>query len=316
MRGNRSEPRTKRAFTLIELLVVIAILAILMALLLPALQQAREAARRSQCKNNLAQIGLALQNYHLAHEVLPPGSLNESGPIENIPQGYHHSWYVHLLPHLEEKPAYHAINSRLEIYDPAHADVRSHVIRSLICPSDSPAFRSSRTDDVPAALCNYAGVHHPVEAPIDTTNHGVLFLNSQVRFADVYDGISQTIFVGEMIRSPEDLGWASGTRATLRNGGLGLNMMPGTGRYYNDPDPTTEETRSQYIGAHSEFDERLDDATRAEAALWVGGFDSRHVGGGHFSRGDGAVTFLSENIDVDLFRNLLDRADGSAVDEF
>ena len=312
-----SSPNSRRGgFTLIELLVVIAIVAILMALLLPAVQMAREAARRTQCKNNLAQIGLALQNYHLAHEVLPPGSLNQSGPIRNQPQGYHHGWYIHLLPHLDERPAFHRVDPDVGIYDSEHAEVRSHLVRPLVCPSDTPALYSSRTDDVSAALCNYAGVHHPVEAPIDTTNHGVLFLNSRVRFADVHDGISQTMFVGEFLHSAQDLGWASGTKATLRNGGVPINAMPGTGRYYNDPDPADDEARAEYIAAHATFDERLDEATRSDSALWVGGFESRHEGGGHFCLGDGSVRFVSENIDVDAYRNLLDRADGVVVGEF
>ena len=93
--------RTQRRFTLIELLVVIAIIAILIALLLPAVQQAREAARRTQCRNNLMQVLIGLHNYEIAHEVLPPGCVNPEGPIRNESKGYHVSWIVHILPFLE-----------------------------------------------------------------------------------------------------------------------------------------------------------------------------------------------------------------------
>src|ERR1700693_4880192 len=94
--------RLRPAFTLIELLVVIAIIAILVALLLPAVQQAREAARRTQCKNNLVQIGLALLNYEMAHECLPSGSVDPNRPIRNEAKGYHMSWMVQLLPYLDQ----------------------------------------------------------------------------------------------------------------------------------------------------------------------------------------------------------------------
>ena len=92
-----------RGFTLIELLVVIAIIAILIALLLPAVQQAREAARRTQCKNNLMQLGIAFHNYDMAFEMLPPGCVNSTGPIHNIPEGYHMSWTVQILPMMEQQ---------------------------------------------------------------------------------------------------------------------------------------------------------------------------------------------------------------------
>src|SRR5829696_3130788 len=96
------EKSGREGFTLIELLVVIAIIGVLIALLLPAVQAAREAARRSQCVNNLMQLGLALHNYESAHEVLPPGVVNPTGPIQNTPHGYHFSWLTQILPYIEQ----------------------------------------------------------------------------------------------------------------------------------------------------------------------------------------------------------------------
>src|SRR5438445_10225759 len=98
--------RRRPAFTMIELLVVIAIIAILIGILLPAVQSAREMARRVQCTNNLLQLGIALGNYASTHGVLPPGVVNDKGPILNRPQGYHHGWAVQILPFIERGNVY------------------------------------------------------------------------------------------------------------------------------------------------------------------------------------------------------------------
>src|SRR3954451_22821812 len=95
--------RRRPAFTMFEMLAVMAIVGILVALLLPAIQSAREMARRTQCANNLLQLGIAMGNYASTHRVLPPGVVNERGPILNLPKGYHHSWAVQILPFIEQR---------------------------------------------------------------------------------------------------------------------------------------------------------------------------------------------------------------------
>jgi prepilin-type N-terminal cleavage/methylation domain-containing protein len=204
------------AFTLVELLVVIAIMGILIGMLMPAVQAAREAARRSQCANNLGQLILAIQNYESAHEFYPSGSINEKGPVVNVPDGFHHNWIIAILPYIEERNAYKHIDNSAGVYDAKNAAVRELTIAILQCPSEP--YRPEKEGQ-----SSYAGSQHDVEAPIDVNNNGVFFLNSQLRYDDLADGSSQTIFLGEKRLEPFDLGWMSGTRATLRNTGTALN---------------------------------------------------------------------------------------------
>jgi prepilin-type N-terminal cleavage/methylation domain-containing protein/prepilin-type processing-associated H-X9-DG protein len=278
----------RRAFTLVELLVVIAIIGILVALLLPAVQAAREAARRTQCVNNLTQLILAVQNYEMTYRSYPPGTIDEKGPIVNAPQGYHHNWLGQLLPYLEEKSTYDHIDFSVGVYDDKNKPVRELQIPVLFCPSNPGSYRH---EDV--ALSTYAGLHHDVDAPIDVDNHGVFFLNSAIRYEDVSDGVSKTIFVGERIMdSQPDLGWMSGTRATLRNTGIQLNA-----------------TRSLWgrtaVGAE-------EDAASGGGAS-VGGFGSFHPGGANFAFGDGHIGFLSSTIATAVYQQLGHRADGKLL---
>ena len=130
-----SAPRFSRAFTLIELLVVIAIIGVLVALLLPAVQAAREAARRAQCVNNLKQIGLALHNYEGTHQTLPPGyvsSFDASGT--DLGPGW--GWAAMMLPQIEQTTAYSAINFSLNVEVPANLTARLVVVGGFLCPSD------------------------------------------------------------------------------------------------------------------------------------------------------------------------------------
>jgi len=134
--------RNGKGFTLVELLVVIAIIGILVALLLPAVQAAREAARRSQCTHNLAQLIIAVHNYEMAHSFYPPGTLEKKGPIANTAQGYHHNWIEHLLPYMEEKNAYKHIDRQVGVYHKNNQPVRDLRRGLLICPSDAMLVQS------------------------------------------------------------------------------------------------------------------------------------------------------------------------------
>jgi prepilin-type N-terminal cleavage/methylation domain-containing protein len=331
-------PRTRSAFTLVELLVVIAIIGILVALLLPAVQAAREAARRSSCSNNLAQLIIAVTNYEMAHGIYPPGTLNPTGPIQNKPVGYHHSWLVQILPYIEETNAFRNVDFSVGVYHRKNRPVRRLSIRLLQCPSASNTWRGPGF-----SFSSYAAVHHDVEAPIDVDNHGVFFLNSTIRYEDISDGASHTLFLGEKIVDNQDLGWMSGTRATLRNTGVPPNatgFLPGGGGpnvYSVQPgliDDESLEMESGVVadepegdsaeGAPAEGDEpegdlqQSDDAAgsdgQAKAALnAVGGFGSFHPGGAMFAFGDGRISFLSSSINAQIYQQLGHRNDGKLL---
>ncbi len=282
-----TRPAPRRGFTLIELLVVIAIIAILIALLLPAVQQAREAARRTQCKNNLAQVGLALLNYYYSYETLPPGTVNSEGPVRWDEQGYDFSWTVAILPFVDQYPLFEHYNLKKGVYAPENADVRKSRIPVYECPS-SPNTDAQTPGGMPVAPSSYAGCYNDAEAPINVDQSGVLFLNSSVRFEQIRDGSTNTIFVGEKLDQRVSLGWVSGTHETLRN----------TGSF---------ESPSRNWNAREE---------NPPAANEVGGFGSYHVGGAQFALGDGSVRFLSVNIDPEVFKHLGNRADGELLGDF
>ena len=350
VRVSISSPHSRRpGFTLIELLVVIAIIAVLIALLLPAVQQAREAARRTQCKNNLMQIGLALQNYTMGHEVLPPGTQNATGPIvskEDATQ-YHMGWITQILPYVEQQNVYHHIDFTQSVYAPANSAVRVRPIHMLLCPSDP------HTWGKPVGLTTYCGIHNDYEAPINVNQNGVLFLNSSIRYEQVTDGSSNTIYVMESrAEAGADLGWMAGTNSSLRNGVLWTNRkemeaavaaalakaaepvppvaaavaapatdaLPGARGIApaGGPPALPEASYQAQLSMRRNvipMQQQLANVASGNSGH-VGGPSSHHTGGWHNVMGDGSVRFISENISLPLFRNLCHRADGEMLGDF
>jgi prepilin-type N-terminal cleavage/methylation domain-containing protein/prepilin-type processing-associated H-X9-DG protein len=296
MRIYKPTPHRRRhahhGFTLVELLVVIAIIGVLVALLLPAIQAAREAARRVSCINNITQLGISVHNYEFHHEVLPSGVINPDGPIRNEPIGQHVSWIVTILPYIEQTVMYRKFDIELGAYAPENAEVRSAQAGTLRCPSypGPDYYDEGRT----IANSNYAACYNDSEAPIDVKNNGLMFLNSRVRYSDIFDGSSNTLLLSEF-RYPEEglLGWVSGTRATLRN----TSMI--------------EKNRPRYP-QNAQFPD--DGMTEPPVdPFFVGGFSSAHAGGVNAAFADGSTRFISAEIDPAILRLYGNRSDGEII---
>jgi len=291
---------SQRGFTLIELLVVIAIIAILIGMLLPAVQQAREAARRSQCLNNLKQIGLALHNYHDTYNTLPPGVVHKSGN-QNVAALASYGWGTFILPQLEQATMFQAMQANgvdldALLRNTANPDVQALVFKNIPvyrCPSDTaPDLNSKREWDVPyssffgnrpvhLATSNYVGVSGsrwatPEEWIVSGRDpFGTFWGDSKVQFRDITDGLSSTFIVGER---DWELGWAANW--------VGQRNYTGTGIWGS---------RQNLAILNVKINDPLLQPNGNPAVSR--GFSSRHTGGAYFLFGDGRVKFVSENVE-------------------
>ena len=277
------------AFTLVELLVVIAIIGTLVALLLPAVQAAREAARRTQCANNFKQVGLALHNYHTAHSSFPVGMYDDRvTPNEPDMPGYF-SWSVYLLPYLEQQTVYDMF-----IFGPYQPEgifyffpiqnerASSTPISAYLCPTDpqQPKFAAGV-----GALTNMCGIAdstnqvmgtYTVTKKFPSEANGIFGANGYCKIGEIEDGTSNTLIVGEVTGSNgQGNAWAGHPWSTANLLGLrdGINgPFTAVGGTYPDWDPPFY-------------------------SIYSTGFASFHPGGCHFALADGSVTFISENIE-------------------
>ena len=321
--GRRAASRG--GFTLVELLVVIAIIGILIALLLPAVQAAREAARRAQCTSNLKQIGIALLNYHDSAKIFPPGGIwwtNSSADANwNLNRG---SMLAYILPFAEQGAAFSQFDFKGNIayqrMGPTSAYIAGTVVPFYKCPTDdSPALNSAAIDGVPAnslALFSYVGSKGPTRtgdnaagrclersvwdaynfSTNDNTPAGPftrLGRSYCCRMQDVQDGLSNTIFVGEVRANcalPINRGWAHGSNT---------NGMIST--IY----PMNSDTcrRDQSLGACRWWDNWSTEF----------GFKSLHPGGVNFAFGDGSVRFLTQTMDHWTYQYLGGKSERKAV---
>lgn len=286
-----SEFSTNRsAFTLIELLVVIAIIGVLVGLLLPAVQMVRESARRTQCTNNLRQQGLALHMFHDNHRTLPAG-WNSPSPIEMPGWG----WGSKILPYLEQSNLYNQVRFHVGIADDVHQKIRVTRLSVFSCPSDINGdlliFRDTLSGDqqgyqsdrqnhdaekpsttIQVSKSNYVGMFGSTEISASPSyGNGALYHNSQVKFGDIMDGLSNTIVVGE--------------RSSKLGGSTWLGVIPGVAEPMARVVGSADHAPNHRLGHFEDF-------------------RSFHPTGANFLMGDGSVHLLNESINLDLYRGL------------
>ncbi|GIX04371.1 MAG: prepilin-type N-terminal cleavage/methylation domain-containing protein [Planctomycetaceae bacterium] len=309
----------RRGFTLIELLVVIAIIAILIGLLLPAVQQAREAARRTQCKNHLKQIGLALHNYHDAHRTFPFAQMDTAKGYSAISQ---------LLPYLDQAPLYNQINFSLPYNDPANRPALMTELPVLRCPSDLVNPLSANGGAINYMANKGSGIIWTSPSGPNTgfpEQNGVLYFQSRVRMSDITDGTSNTAAFSERV---------------LADGNNGI-VSPLADVFFSPLAPTTpDEARSMcravdianlanqfplFMGApwmHGQHTYLHVDTPNSRSCGFFSVLrasmppSSRHIGGVHLLLCDGSIRFISENIDLPLWRALGSRNGGETVSEY
>lgn len=287
----------RRAFTLIELLVVIAIIAILIALLLPAVQQAREAARRSQCRNNLKQIGLAIHNYVDTHQTMPPGVIKNF--LTDTQGGSGVGWSSYILPFLDQAPLYQKLSAETQNFaigfDYATPGAGGTVLSVYSCPSDALAPINPNLSSQKMAKSNYiaSGGKTFVSDAIYTPSsfNGPFAVNWTCRFAEISDGLSNTILAGERdgsVRLPD---------GQTRFGGIwvGTDNVPWHDRVFSWTNKSYP-INGAVVGVNRCF-------------------GSPHTGGAHFVMGDGRVIFMSQNIDGNTYEALGSRAGGEVIGE-
>ena len=318
--------RPRHGFTLVELLVVIAIIGILVALLLPAVQVAREAARRAHCLNNLKQIGVALHNYYGTHQVFPPGKVKRFGSSPPHYWTNQLSWLARILAYLEQGNSYEQVNFEWERTaghiaphsDPPNSFLAVTVVPTYRCPSDTPYMVEKQVVDarnrILAAPTNYVacvGLSDQTATGNEAFDTGtVLYTNSFTKMAQILDGSSHTMVASECMMGEPDVIAAlnSGDFTSCLNGddlgGGDARFRPFRCYSWFIAENMTSWTFSTRLAPNSPRPDCRRVSTVARLAA-----RSRHPGGAHIVLADGAARFVSGSVDRLIWQNLGQRND-------
>jgi len=336
-------PRRRSGFTLVELLVVIAIIGVMVGLLLPAVQAAREAARRMSCSNNLKQLGLALHNYHDTYNSFAPGYVlqdqNADGTLQYNGAGSSWGWGAQILPFVEQSALFDqlrvgAVPLTQALQTPALLAIMQQPVAAFRCPSDTAPVTNTGHQllaggtNNPVAVSNYIGnnTSHKWHSGGRLTGYsvgeqggwaapaaaqapsGIFWRQSRVRMRDITDGTSNTIAFGE--------------RAWQQNNPVGTPFNCNAGVVFGTSHNNEQLTIRQNLGTGAV-------AINAASGQCIYGYSSRHPGGSQFALCDGSVRLISESIDHVItpdaatgifngstFESLLNRADGRVIGEF
>jgi prepilin-type N-terminal cleavage/methylation domain-containing protein len=316
-----AETRTHRSgFTLVELLVVIAIIGTLVGMLLPAVQGAREAARRTQSLSNLKQIGLALHNYHDANRTLPPGFRSTTtgswggGSNDAVPEsGPGWSFFSLILPYCEETALHSTIRFDRPITDPVNKAARETNVALFIDPGDTaprlidvtdsgspPATTNAPTELTKAAVCSYVGSLGTLAYEEQPFN-GVFHRNSKIRFSNISDGLSKTIGIGERMSRHTRSSWVGVVP------GQELVFAPESVRY------RPSELSFSWRPAITSVLVHVRTSPPSPQASSPGGFVGPYSAGTNFLNMDGSCRLINAETPAEVFRAMCERADGKAI---
>jgi prepilin-type N-terminal cleavage/methylation domain-containing protein/prepilin-type processing-associated H-X9-DG protein len=329
------KPPSRLGFTLIELLVVIAILAILIGLLLPAVQKVRESAARMTCTNNLKQIGLALHSYHDTNKLFPPGYVDgntnpASTPDNDVGPGW--GWASFLLPFLEQDNVYRQINFSQGVGIGANAQISQQPLTIYQCPSDPnqqafmvytssilSTFTGTFHPLATVAHGNYVGCNGWIETfPGAGDNYGLFLRNSHYTIANITDGLSNTIVVGERSSNHSPSTWTG----AVTGGGTPAWMVAPSVPPYTPPPCPLPFPGSPYDPGNADCDQALilahgntTHVPSADQPFWdPDTFYSMHTpAGANFLFGDGSVHYLTSGIDPNTYQALCTIAGGEVT---